>query len=37
MNDKVFSEGALRTWNDLTRYVTGQEFTANACAAEFKH
>jgi peptidyl-dipeptidase A len=37
MKEKVFSQGALRSWNDLTRYATGEELNAKAFAAEFKH
>jgi peptidyl-dipeptidase A len=36
LKDKVFSQGALQSWNDLTRYATGDELNAKAFAAEFK-
>jgi peptidyl-dipeptidase A len=35
MKDKVFSQGALQSWNDLTRFATGAELNAKAFAAEF--
>jgi peptidyl-dipeptidase A len=35
MKTKVFSQGRLRSWNDLTRYATGEELNARAFAAEF--
>ncbi len=37
MKAKVFSQGRLRSWNDLTRYATGEELNAKAFAAEFSH
>jgi peptidyl-dipeptidase A len=35
MKDKVFSQGRLRQWNDLTRFATGAELNAKAFAEEF--
>jgi peptidyl-dipeptidase A len=35
MKAKVFSQGRLRSWNDLTRFATGDELNARAFAAEF--
>ncbi len=35
MKDKVFSQGRLRTWNDLTHFATGEELNAKAFAEEF--
>jgi peptidyl-dipeptidase A len=35
MKAKVFSQGRLRSWNDLTRFATGDELNAKAFAAEF--
>jgi peptidyl-dipeptidase A len=35
MKEKVFSQGALLKWNDLTRFATGEELNAKAFAAEF--
>lgn len=35
MKAKVFSQGRLRNWNDLTRFATGEELNAQAFAAEF--
>lgn len=37
MKTKVFSQGRVRSWNDLTRYATGEELNAKAFAAEFSH
>jgi peptidyl-dipeptidase A len=37
MKSKVFSQGALQSWNNLTRYATGEELNAKAFAAEFSH
>jgi peptidyl-dipeptidase A len=34
MKDKVFSPGALRNWNDLTRFATGEDLNPKAFAAE---
>jgi peptidyl-dipeptidase A len=35
LKNKVFSQGRLRNWNDLTRFATGEELNAKAFAAEF--
>ena len=35
MKAKVFSQGRLKSWNDLTRYATGESLNAKAFAAEF--
>jgi peptidyl-dipeptidase A len=35
MKDKVFSQGRLRPWNDLTRFATGAELNPKAFADEF--
>jgi peptidyl-dipeptidase A len=35
MKAKVFSQGRMRSWNDLTRFATGAELNARAFAAEF--
>jgi peptidyl-dipeptidase A len=35
MKDKVFSQGRLRSWNDLTRFATGEELNPKAFAEEF--
>jgi peptidyl-dipeptidase A len=35
MKDKVFSQGRLRSWNDLTRFATGAELNPKAFADEF--
>jgi len=37
MNAKVFSQGRLLPWNDLTKFATGEELKAKAFAAEFSH
>jgi peptidyl-dipeptidase A len=37
MKDKVFSQGRLRSWNDLTKYATGEELNPKAFAIEFSH
>ena len=37
MKTKVFSQGRLQNWNDLTRFATGEELNAKAFAAEFSH
>jgi len=36
LRDKLFSQGALRSWNDVTRYATGAELNAKAFAAELQ-
>jgi peptidyl-dipeptidase A len=36
MREKLFSQGALRSWNDVTRYATGAELNAKAFAAELQ-
>ena len=36
MKAKVFSQGLIRPWNDLTRFATGEALNAKAFAAEFK-
>ena len=36
MKDKLFSQGRLRSWNDVTRYATGAELNAKAFAAELQ-
>ena len=36
MNDKVFSQGLIRPWNDLTEFATGERLNAKAFAAEFQ-
>lgn len=36
MRDRLFSQGALRSWNDVTRYATGAELNAKAFAAELQ-
>jgi peptidyl-dipeptidase A len=35
MKQRVFAPGARLSWNDLTKYATGQELNAKAFAAEF--
>ena len=35
MKAKVFSQGRLLPWNDLTRFATGAELNAKAFADEF--
>jgi len=37
MKDKVFSQGRLRSWNDLTKYATGEALNPKAFAIEFSH
>jgi peptidyl-dipeptidase A len=37
MKAKVFSQGRLRSWNDLTKFATGEELNARAFAEEFSH
>ncbi|HEY2414392.1 MAG TPA: M2 family metallopeptidase [Pirellulaceae bacterium] len=37
MKDKVFSQGRLRSWNNLTKYATGEELNPKAFAVEFSH
>jgi peptidyl-dipeptidase A len=37
MKDKVFAPGALKSWNELTKFATGEELNAKAFAAEFKN
>ena len=36
MQSKVFSQGLIRPWNDLTRFATGENLNAKAFAAEFQ-
>jgi peptidyl-dipeptidase A len=36
LREKLFSQGALRSWNDVTRYATGAELNAKAFAAELE-
>lgn len=36
MKSKVFSQGLVRPWNDLTRFATGEPLNAKAFAAEFQ-
>ena len=36
LRDKLFSQGALRSWNEVTRYATGAELNAKAFAAELQ-
>jgi peptidyl-dipeptidase A len=36
LRDKLFSQGALRSWNDTTRFATGAELNAKAFAAELQ-
>ena len=36
LREKLFSQGALRSWNDVTRYATGSELNAKAFAAELQ-
>lgn len=35
MTDKVFSQGRILPWNDLTKYATGEPLNAKAFAREF--
>ena len=35
MNEKVFAPGATLSWNELTKFATGEELNAKAFAAEF--
>ena len=35
MQDRVFSQGQIRPWNDLTEFATGAKLNAKAFAAEF--
>lgn len=35
MKDKVFSQGRLKNWNELTKFATGEELNAKAFAVEF--
>jgi peptidyl-dipeptidase A len=35
LKERLFSQGALRSWNDLTKFTTGEELNAKAFAAEF--
>ena len=35
MKSKVFSQGRLLPWNELTRHATGEPLNARAFAAEF--
>ena len=35
MKTKVFSQGRLKSWNDLTRFATGEDLNPRAFAAEF--
>jgi peptidyl-dipeptidase A len=35
LKERLFSQGALRSWNDLTKFTTGDELNAKAFAAEF--
>lgn len=37
MKDKVFAPGALKSWNDLTRFATGAELNPKAFAEELKN
>jgi peptidyl-dipeptidase A len=37
MKAKVFSQGRLKSWNDLTRFATGENLNAKAFAAELSH
>ncbi len=36
LRDKLFSQGALKSWNDITRHATGAPLNAKAFAAELK-
>jgi peptidyl-dipeptidase A len=36
LREKLFSQGALRSWNDVTRFATGAELNAKAFAAELQ-
>jgi peptidyl-dipeptidase A len=36
MKSRVFAPGASLSWNELTRYATGEELNAKAFAAEFR-
>jgi peptidyl-dipeptidase A len=36
MRDRLFSQGALKNWNEVTRYATGAELNAKAFAAELE-
>jgi peptidyl-dipeptidase A len=35
MKDKVFSQGRVKSWNELTKFATGEELNAKAFAIEF--
>ncbi len=35
MKDKVFSQGRVKSWNELTKFATGEELNAKAFAVEF--
>ena len=35
MNEKVFAPGATLSWNELTKFATGEELNAKAFAEEF--
>jgi peptidyl-dipeptidase A len=37
MKDKVFSQGRVKSWNELTKFATGEELNAKAFAVEFSH
>jgi peptidyl-dipeptidase A len=37
MDEKVFSQGRLLPWNELTKFATGAELNAKAFANEFGH
>jgi peptidyl-dipeptidase A len=37
MKTKLFSQGRLLNWNDVTRYATGADLNAKAFADEFSH
>jgi peptidyl-dipeptidase A len=37
MKDKVFSQGALKSWNELTKFATGEELNAKSFAEEFRN
>ncbi len=36
MQEKIFSQGLMLPWNELTRYATGEDLNAKAFAAEFR-
>ncbi len=37
LKQKVFAPGQIKSWNELTRFATGEELNAKAFATEFRN